>query len=66
MSKRFSPAVIGAFVVGALAVLITAIMVVGSGKLFQKQYEFVCMFEGNLNGLKVGAPVKYSGSRSAR
>jgi paraquat-inducible protein B len=53
-------------VVGALAVLITAIMVVGSGKLFQKQYEFVCMFEGNLNGLKVGAPVKYSGSRSAR
>ena len=47
--------------VGALAVLITAIMVVGSGKLFQQQYKFVCMFAGNLNGLKVGAPVKYSG-----
>ena len=61
MSTRVSPAVIGAFVVGALAVLITAIMVVGSGKLFQQQYRFVCMFAGNLNGLKVGAPVKYSG-----
>jgi paraquat-inducible protein B len=61
MSKRVSPAVIGAFVVGGLAVLITAIMVVGSGKLFQERITFVCMFAGDLNGLKVGAAVKYSG-----
>jgi paraquat-inducible protein B len=61
MAKRVSPAVIGAFVVTSLAVLVAAIMVVGTGKLFRKPTQFVCMFQGDLNGLKVGAPVKFRG-----
>lgn len=61
MSKRFSPAVIGAFVVAAFALLVAAIVVVGSGRLLRKPYRFVCMFAGDLNGLKVGAPVKVRG-----
>lgn len=61
MPKRVSPALVGAFVIGALAVLITTIMVVGSGQLFRKPLLFVCMFQGDLNGLKVGAPVKFRG-----
>ncbi len=61
MAKRVSPAVIGAFVVSSFAVLVAAIVVVGSGRLFTKPLTFVCMFQGDLNGLKVGAPVKFRG-----
>jgi len=61
MTKRVSPAIIGAFVVAAFAVLIAAIMVVGTGRLFRKPLLFVCMFQGDLNGLKVGAAVKFKG-----
>jgi paraquat-inducible protein B len=61
MAKRVSPTVIGAFVVSSLAVLVAAIMVVGAGKIFSKPLKFVCMFHGDLNGLKVGAPVKFRG-----
>ncbi len=61
MSKRVSPAVIGAFVVASFAILVVALIVVGSGRMFTKPVTFICMFQGNLNGLKVGAPVKVRG-----
>ena len=61
MSKRFSTTAIGAFVVGSFALLVAAIVVVGSGKMFQKPVQFVCFFPGDVNGLKVGAPVKFRG-----
>ena len=61
MNKRFSPALIGAFVVASFAILVVALIVVGSGRMFTKPIRFICMFQGNLNGLKVGAPVKVRG-----
>ena len=61
MGKRVSPAVIGAFVVASFAILIVALIVVGSGRMFTKPIRFICMFQGNLNGLKIGAPVKVRG-----
>jgi paraquat-inducible protein B len=61
MGKRVSPAVIGAFVVASFAILIVALIVVGSGRIFTKPIRFICMFQGNLNGLKIGAPVKVRG-----
>ncbi len=61
MAKRVSPAVIGAFVVSSFVVMVAAIVVIGSGRLFVKPLTFVCMFQGDLNGLKVGAPVKFRG-----
>jgi paraquat-inducible protein B len=61
MSKRVSPTIIGAFVVGSFAILLVALIVVGSGRMFTKPIRFICMFQGNLNGLKVGAPVKVRG-----
>jgi paraquat-inducible protein B len=61
MSKRVSPAVIGAFVVASIAILVVALVVVGSGRIFKKPIRFVCMFPGDLNGLKIGAPVKVRG-----
>jgi paraquat-inducible protein B len=61
MAKRVSPSVIGAFVVASFAILIVALIVVGSGRMFTKPIRFICMFQGNLNGCKIGAPVKVRG-----
>lgn len=61
MAKRVSSAAIGVFVVGSVALIITAIVLLGSGRLFRKEHRFICFFKGSLNGLKVGAPVKVRG-----
>lgn len=52
---------IGAFVVGAIILVVTAILVFTDSKLFTEQSRFVIYFEGSVNGLKVGAPVKLKG-----
>jgi paraquat-inducible protein B len=61
MAKRVSTTVVGAFIVSALGLIVAAVMVFGSGRFFHPRYEFVCFFRGSLNGLKVGAPVKFRG-----
>lgn len=61
MSKRVSPTAIGIFVVGAAALIIAAIGILGSGRLFRREQKFICFFDGNLNNLNVGAPVKVRG-----
>jgi len=61
VSRRSSPAMIGAFVVGALVLLIGGLVALGSGRFFAKTFTFVCYFEGGVNGLSVGSPVKFKG-----
>jgi phospholipid/cholesterol/gamma-HCH transport system substrate-binding protein len=61
MSKKVSPTLIGAFVIGALALLIVAVIAFGSGQLFRKTQEFVLYFDDSVNGLRIGAPVKFKG-----
>jgi paraquat-inducible protein B len=61
MAKRVNPTIIGLFVVGSFTVLLAALIVVGAGKLFRQPLRFICMFAGDLNGLKIGAPVKIRG-----
>ena len=61
MSKPVNPYTIGAFLVGSLVLLITAILIFGGGQLFKKKSEYVIYFDGALNGLNVGAPVKLQG-----
>jgi paraquat-inducible protein B len=53
--------VIGAFVLGAIALAVVGITVFGSGKLFRKTSTFVMYFPGSVDGLNVGAPVKFKG-----
>lgn len=61
MSKRVSPTLIGAFVIGALALVAGAIVVLGSMSFFSTVYRFVLYFEDSVDGLVVGAPVKFKG-----
>lgn len=63
MSRKPNPRLIGAFLVGALILLIVAVAIVGSGKLFRKSRTFVVYFDSNVSGLDVGAPVSFRGVR---
>ena len=63
MSKQANKTVIGIFVVGAIALAVVAIVVLGSGKLFKKTVPAVCYFEGSVGGLNVGAPVVFRGCK---
>ena len=61
MSKQANPALIGTFVIGAIILVITAILVVGNIRLNRESYRCVLYFNGSLHGLDVGAPVTYRG-----
>ena len=61
MSKPANKTVIGIFVLGAMALTVVAIVVLGSGKFFKKSFLAVCYFEGSVGGLNVGAPVVFRG-----
>jgi paraquat-inducible protein B len=59
--RRASPVLIGAFVLGAVALATIVVVVWGSGRLFRKTITCVSYFRGSVNGLNLGAPVKFHG-----
>ena len=61
MGKKTNPALIGAFVVGAIALVVVAVVVWGKGQLFETSQLYVAYFKGSVNGLTKGAPVKFRG-----
>jgi paraquat-inducible protein B len=63
MSKKADPKLIGAFVVGALALVVVGLVVFGAGQFFTTTRPFVMFFEGSVGGLQVGAPVNFRGVR---
>ena len=63
MSKKANKTLIGVFVVAAVAMLVAAVLIFGSGKFFQKKHEYVAYFAGSVKGLRIGAPVIFRGVR---
>jgi paraquat-inducible protein B len=61
MSKQANKTLIGAFVVGAIALAVAGIIIFGSGDFFSVRPIFVMYFEGSVNGLNVGGPVTFKG-----
>jgi paraquat-inducible protein B len=61
MGKRANPTMVGAFVLGSLAIVIGVIVTLGSSHLFVREHKFVMFFSSDVNGLNVGAPVKFRG-----
>jgi len=64
MGKRINPATVGAFVLGGLGLILAAVVAFGSGNLFRTTHQFVIYFGGGgggINGLRVGALVKFKG-----
>jgi paraquat-inducible protein B len=63
MGKRANPTVIGAFIVGAVALIVIGLLVFGRGRFFADTRKFVLYFDGSVKGLNVGAPVDFQGVR---
>ena len=61
MSKPIGKPLIGAFVVGAVALAVAGLIVLGGGEFLKKKYMRVMYFDGSVKGLKVGAPVAFRG-----
>ncbi|RMF98454.1 MAG: MCE family protein [Gammaproteobacteria bacterium] len=63
MSKHANPTLIGAFVIGAIAVLAIGVTVFGGSEYFKQRTRFVSYFDGSVQGLRVGANVVFRGVR---
>lgn len=61
MSKSPNKTLIGAFTAGAVALLLLATAIFGSGILFRNTGRFVLFFEKSISGLSVGSPVVFQG-----
>jgi paraquat-inducible protein B len=61
MSRKANPTLIGAFVLGALALAIVATLLLAGGSWFGERRQHVLYFEGAAQGLQVGAPVVFLG-----
>jgi paraquat-inducible protein B len=59
--KKANPAAVGAFVVGAIVLLVVGIVALGGANLFADTMRYVLFFKSSVNGLTVGAPVKLQG-----
>ena len=61
MARRYSPRIVGAFVLAATALGIAAALWLGSSRIFQRKVRFAVVFQQDLAGLEVDAPVKFRG-----
>lgn len=61
MSKQPNKTIIGAFVVGAVALMVTGVLILGGGRFLAKTRHYVLYFPGSIKGLNVGAPVVFKG-----
>jgi paraquat-inducible protein B len=63
MSKHSNPTLIGAFVVGAISLLVIAVALLGGSEYFAKRLNYVAYFEESTKGLRVGSNVLLNGVR---
>jgi paraquat-inducible protein B len=66
VARGAHPALIGAFVLGAVALAVIGMTIIGSGALFRSATRYVMYFPGSVEGLEVGAPVKFKGVEIGR
>lgn len=59
--KKADKTVVGAFVLGAVALLAIAIVVFGSKKFFRNSDKYILFFDSSVKGLSEGAPVIFKG-----
>lgn len=63
MSKKANPTAIGVFIVVAALLAVFAVVVFDSSRFFTKKQRIVMYFDESVNGLDIGAPLKFKGVR---
>ncbi len=61
MALKVNKVLIGAFVLGAIALTVIGIVIFGSGKYFEERTLVGMYFEGSVKGLSTGSPVMFRG-----
>lgn len=62
MAKKANPALIGVFVLGAIALGVAGLVVFGGGKFFRQTQAWVAYFgDESVKGLSIGSPVTFQG-----
>jgi paraquat-inducible protein B len=59
--NKANPAVIGGFVIGAIALIVLGLLAFGGTNWFATRNRYVAYFPGSVKGLQVGAPVDFRG-----
>jgi paraquat-inducible protein B len=59
--KTSNPTALGVFLVIGLALGMAVVLIFSSGNLFHSQQKSILYFDGSVNGLHIGAPVKIKG-----
>ena len=60
-NSKNSSLAIGTFIVGAIVLIFAALLFFSGGRLFTNKEHVVMYFEGTVQGLQIGAPVKLKG-----
>lgn len=63
MSQKAHPRLVGAFVLGAIALVLAAIVLLSSGNWLEPRTRFTVFFPGSVRGLNQGAAVTFRGVR---
>lgn len=61
MKKPIRFTTIGAFIISAIGILVVGIIFLGSGEFFKSSKDYVMFFDQSVNGLSIGAPLKFRG-----
>lgn len=59
--KKNTSLIIGAFIMGAIVLVFVALIFFSGGRLFSQKEKIVMYFDGSVQGLQIGAPVKLKG-----
>jgi paraquat-inducible protein B len=62
VSVRANPTVIGLFMIGAIAIIVGGTALLAGNTWFKNRTTFVSYFRETVNGMAVGAPVKFQGA----
>jgi paraquat-inducible protein B len=66
VKTKISPTIVGMFVIGAVALVLIALVSFGGINFFSKPQRFVAYFDESIHGLDLGSPVKLRGVRVGR
>lgn len=59
--RKVNPTLVGAFVLGAIALVMAIVILFSSGRLFQPTLPVIMQFHGSVKGLQVGSAISFRG-----